>query len=65
MAPPHTPNHPVARRQGLRRALALMVLVVLVLGAITGCAGRKGRNDDDPRPNEYSTRLAVELLPGS
>ncbi len=48
------------RRRGARRLAAAVLAVVLLAAASAGCAGRKGRNDDDPGPHEYSTSLRVE-----
>lgn len=45
-------------RRRIRRVLTTVLAVVVLAAATAGCAGRKGRNDDDPGPREYSTSVA-------
>ena len=53
-------------RPRTRRVLVVVLVVVLAAAATAGCAGRKGRNDDDPGPREYSSSVTgVPLVPAT
>lgn len=55
---------PVARRSVPRRAARLVGVVLAVAVAVAaagGCAGRKGRNDDDPGPSDYDVRVHLPV----
>lgn len=59
------PVPPSVTRRSAPRRVARLVAVVLTLAvavaAAGGCAGRKGRNDDDPGPADYDVRVHLPV----